>query len=86
MWVRGSDQIARFFLGQGNKCKGSRLVPVRANGSQAFGQYRPAADGTGHEPWSLQVIEIEDGRIAAINSFLDTATLFPLFGLPASLH
>jgi len=31
------------------------------------------------------VIEIEDGRIVEFTFFLDTATLFPLFGLPARL-
>jgi RNA polymerase sigma-70 factor (ECF subfamily) len=31
------------------------------------------------------VLEISDGRITALNSFLDTAKLFPLFGLPDRL-
>jgi RNA polymerase sigma-70 factor (ECF subfamily) len=31
------------------------------------------------------VLEISNGRVAAINSFLDTAALFPRFGLPAEL-
>jgi RNA polymerase sigma-70 factor (ECF subfamily) len=34
------------------------------------------------KPWALQVIEVSDGKITAINSFLDTERLFPLFGLP----
>jgi RNA polymerase sigma-70 factor (ECF subfamily) len=32
------------------------------------------------------VLEISGGKIVAINAFLDTATLFPLFGLPLSLE
>ena len=59
------------------------MIPtVAANGSPAFGQYKPAEDGDGYEPWALQVLEIEDGRIVEITFFLDTENVFPLFGLP----
>ena len=85
LWMRGADNIRRWMLGCGKDCRGSRLVPTLANGSPAFGQYRPAADG-GHEAWALQVIELADGRIVGLNSFLDTARLFPLFGLPLRLE
>lgn len=57
---------------------------VRA--SPAFGQYKPAAGGRGYEPWSLQVLELDGDRIAGITFFLDTARLFPLFGLPPRLE
>ena len=53
-----------------------------ANGAPAFGQYKPRDDGEGYEPWALQVLEIENGRIVELTFFLDTATLFPRFGLP----
>ncbi len=85
MWMRGRDHIATWMTGPGAECRGSRLVPVGANGRPAFGQYRPAADGDGHDPWALQVLEIEDGTITGFTFFLDTANLFPLFGLPAHL-
>jgi RNA polymerase sigma-70 factor (ECF subfamily) len=85
LWLRGSGEIRRWMLGTGSGCRGSRLLPVTANGSPAFGQYRPSPDG-GHEPWALQVIEVSAGRITGLNSFLDTARLFPLFGLPARLE
>jgi len=85
LWLQGVDQIRAWFVGHGIGCKGSRLVPLMANGCPAFGQYRPSAD-SGHEPWALQVLELsEDGRIAHLNSFLDTQRLFPLFGLPPRL-
>jgi RNA polymerase sigma-70 factor, ECF subfamily len=84
LWMRGIDNFRRWLLGEGLGCRGSRLVAVMANGCAAYGQYRPSADG-GHEPWALQVIEMSDGRITALNSFLDTARLFPLFGLPPRL-
>ena len=53
-----------------------------ANGLPAFGQYRPSGPGGSFEPWSLQVLEIADGRVVGFNAFLSTDTLFPLFGLP----
>jgi RNA polymerase sigma-70 factor (ECF subfamily) len=31
------------------------------------------------------VLELAEGRIARVNNFLDTETLFPLFGLPLQL-
>jgi RNA polymerase sigma-70 factor, ECF subfamily len=85
LWLQTHDDIRRWCLGPGIGCRDSRLLPTMANGSPAFGQYKPAPDG-GLEPWSLQVLEISDGRIAGITFFLDTARLFPLFGLPARLE
>jgi RNA polymerase sigma-70 factor (ECF subfamily) len=57
-----------------------------ANGSPAFGQYKPSASGAGHEPWSLQVLEMTDGDITGICFFLDTERFFPMFGLPSKLE
>jgi RNA polymerase sigma-70 factor (ECF subfamily) len=85
LWLRTHDDVRRWCLGPGIGCRGSRLVPTAANGSPAFGQYKPASDG-GLEPWSLQVLEFEGDRIAGISFFLDTERLFPLFGLPPRLE
>ncbi|MEU8239692.1 sigma-70 family RNA polymerase sigma factor [Actinoplanes missouriensis] len=85
LWLRGPDDITAWMAGTGRGCRGSRLVPTVANGLPAFGQYRPAASGDGHEPWSLIVLEISGGRIAAVTNFLDTGRLFPLFDLPPRL-
>ena len=85
LWMRGKDNIRQWLLGCGIGCRGSRLLPTVANGSPAFGQYRPQ-EGGGHAAWALQVIEIADGRIVGLNSFLDTPALFPLFGLPLTLR
>jgi len=84
MWLQSHDDVRRWCLGPGIGCRGSRLVPTEANGSPAFGQYKPDPDG-GHEPWALQVLELSGGRIVELTFFLDTETLFPLFGLPARL-
>jgi RNA polymerase sigma-70 factor (ECF subfamily) len=85
MWLSGRDDIFAWWLGPGIGCRDSRVIPVEsANGAPAFGQYKPSADG-GYEPWALQVLEIEDSRIVELTFFLDTETLFPLFGLPLQL-
>jgi len=86
LWFRGHAQIRAWMLGTGNGCRGSRLVPTVANGTPAFGQYRPSGPGGRHEPWALQVLEISGGRIRGLNSFLGTERLFPLFGLPNRLN
>ena len=85
MWLQGRDDIFAWWVGPGNGCRGSIVIPtVSANGSPAFGQYKPSPQG-GHEPWALQVLELEGGRIVELTFFLDTARLFPLFGLPLQL-
>jgi RNA polymerase sigma-70 factor (ECF subfamily) len=85
LWLTGRDDIFTWWFGPGIGCKGSRVVATTAaNGSPAFGQYKPSEDG-GYEPWALQVLEVKDGRISELSFFLDTETLFPLFGLPARL-
>ena len=81
LWLQTHRDIVDWCLGPGIGCRGSRLIPTVANGTPAFGQYKPSPDG-GLEPWSLQVLEISGGRIVGISFFLDTARLFPLFGLP----
>ncbi len=86
MWLQSHDDVRRWCLGPGIACRGSRLVPTAANGSPAFGQYQPGGPEGSLEPWSLQVLEVSNGRIAGISFFLDTASLFPLFGLPPRLE
>ncbi len=83
LWLRGREDILKWWVGPGIGCKGSRVIPtVAANGAPAFGQYKPSESGEGYEPWALQVLEIEDGRIVEFTFFLDTERVFPLFGLP----
>jgi RNA polymerase sigma-70 factor (ECF subfamily) len=83
LWLSGRDDIFAWWVGPGITCSGSRMIPVQsANGVPAFGQYRPKATGDGYEPWALQVLEIENGKIVELTFFLDTQRVFPLFGLP----
>jgi RNA polymerase sigma-70 factor (ECF subfamily) len=85
LWLQGREDMFRWWFGAGIGCKGSRVIAAgTANGSPAFGQYKPSANG-GHEPWALQVVELTPSGIGEITFFLDTAKLFPLFGLPPRL-
>jgi RNA polymerase sigma-70 factor, ECF subfamily len=87
LWLRGRADILAWWFGPGIGCRGSRLVPApAANGSTAFGQYKPSLSGSGYDPWALQVLEIAEGRVVEFTFFLDTERLFPLFGLPARLE
>ena len=86
LWLHGRGDIFAWWLGPGIGCSGSRVIPtVAANGAPAFGQYKPSESGDGYEPWALQVLEIEDGKIVEFTFFLDTERVFPLFGLPPRL-
>jgi RNA polymerase sigma-70 factor (ECF subfamily) len=83
MWLAGRDDVLAWWVGPGNGCRGSKVIPVvDANGAPAFGQYKPRETGEGYEPWALQVLDVVDGRIVGFTFFLDTERLFPLFGLP----
>jgi len=85
LWLCGHDAIRKWLLGPGSGCRGSRLVPTAACGSPSFAQYRAGGSGGGYQPWALIVLELSGDRITGWNSFLDTSTLFPKFGLPPHL-
>jgi RNA polymerase sigma-70 factor (ECF subfamily) len=81
MWLEGREDVFAWWFGPGIECAGSRMIPAgRANGSPAFGQYKRAPSG-GYDPWALQVIELSAGGVVELTFFLDTARLFPRFGL-----
>ena len=84
LWLQTHEDIVKWCLGPGIACRGSRLVPIVANGSPGFGQYKPSPDG-GLAAWSVQVLEVSGGRISGITFFLETAKFFPFFGLPLRL-
>jgi RNA polymerase sigma-70 factor (ECF subfamily) len=86
MWLAGREDIFSWWLGPGIGCRDSRMLPAgMANGTIAYGQYKPSQTGPGREPWALQVIELGQGGIAQLTFFLNTERLFPLFGLPPRL-
>jgi RNA polymerase sigma-70 factor (ECF subfamily) len=84
LWLQGTADIARFYVGKGIGCKGSRLLATSANGCAAFGAYKPAGDGI-WDPWAIQVIEVSGGRITGLHHFL-YPELFTAFGFPARLE
>jgi RNA polymerase sigma-70 factor (ECF subfamily) len=86
LWLRGNVDITNWMLEPTpSQCRGSVLVPVRANGVTAWGQYKPDPDEGGHKPWGLQVHEVTGGKFSKLTFFIDTGRLFPLFGLPPHL-
>jgi RNA polymerase sigma-70 factor (ECF subfamily) len=86
MWLAGRDDVLAWWVGPGIGCQGSKVIPApAANGTVAFGQYKPAESGSGYEPWALQVLELDGDQIVELTFFLDTERLFPLFGLPPRL-
>jgi RNA polymerase sigma-70 factor (ECF subfamily) len=85
-WVRGAQDIIAWMQEPlPSACRDSILVPAgQVNGTLAWGQYKPDPAG-GHSPWALQVHEVSGGQISRMTFFLDTARIFPEFGLPAHL-
>jgi RNA polymerase sigma-70 factor, ECF subfamily len=82
LWLDGRLDICKWFLS--DACGGPvQLVPTTANGCPAFGVYRLAETGGRYEPFAVEVVELAGGRIRSMHFFID-ATLFPVFGLPAS--
>ena len=85
LWLQGPQTIRQWLVGPGAPCRGSRMVPVDASGTRAFAQYRPSEEPGKFHAWGLIVLELGGDRIKAWNSFLDVATLFPMFGLPLQI-
>jgi RNA polymerase sigma-70 factor (ECF subfamily) len=86
MWLEGRERIFSWFFGPGIGCRGSRLIPVQsANGTPAFGQYKPSESGSGYDPWALCVVDLAGDGVKELTFFLDTQRLFPLFGLAPRL-
>lgn len=82
-WLRGADDIERWWNGPGTVCRGSLILYTRANGGPALAVYHPVAEDR-WEPFALHLLEVRDGRIAGIAQFLDTS-LFPAFELPDAI-
>jgi RNA polymerase sigma-70 factor (ECF subfamily) len=85
LWLTGTDDFVKWLRGKGAKCEGSKMVPLVANGQPAFAQYHPDEENGGYAPWAVQVLDVVDGKVTGVCCFLDTATLFPIFGLPPRL-
>ncbi|TDD71293.1 sigma-70 family RNA polymerase sigma factor [Jiangella aurantiaca] len=76
----GAAAIAGFLRASADWRAGRRYtcLPTRANGQPAFGLYLDAA------PAGLVVLTLDGDRVARVTRFMDD-TLYPRFGLPASV-
>jgi RNA polymerase sigma-70 factor (ECF subfamily) len=81
-WYHGREAVAEF-LARRPMAPGTRwrVVPVRANGQLAFGEYLWDRERERFVPHGIIVLTLRGERIAEINAFL-TPEAFPRFGLP----
>ena len=81
--LTGATEIARFLreVAGGGELTALKLTPTWANGRPAVAIHRRSA-ARGLIPHGISVLEIEDGQIVRIDSFIDAA-LLPRFGFPA---
>lgn len=87
MWVRGKDNLFKFFSLTRPHCEGSRFLPVTINGGYpALAQYMPSPEEASVLiPWGIHVVEIKDQQILHVQNFINTK-LFLRFGLPEQIH
>ena len=83
LWMRGPANIRRWMV-KADAFGQERFTPVSANGSPAVAVYRRREPGGVPQAFSVQVLDVADGRIGAIHVFLEPS-LFELFGLPVEL-
>jgi RNA polymerase sigma-70 factor (ECF subfamily) len=83
-WLQGRETIGAA-MAAGGGCVGDRLIPgAGANGCLSLGQYRPSPEGV-LRPFALIVLELRDGAVADVVTFLGVADRFAEFGLPEIL-
>ena len=85
-WYRGRESVAAFLRGWPLSGRTrSRVVPIRANGQLAFGEYRSDGDRRAYLAHAIIILALEGGRIKEITAFL-APEAFERFGLPAELE
>lgn len=82
-WLRGTEQIERWWRGPGEVCRGSRVLRAELNARPAVAAYHPTGPRT-WEPFAVHVLEISDRGIEAITHYFGP-TVFAQLGLPARL-
>ncbi len=84
-WYRGREAVSAFLTADVlSSDKRWRVVPTRANGQLAFGNYRWHEERQAFEPRSISVLTLDPEGIAEITTFLGPE-LLPRFGLPDEL-
>lgn len=81
-WVQGREVLAELMTS--GACEGARLVATAVNGTAGFGQYRPDSDGV-LRPFGIVLVELRDGAVSHVATFLGTSVRFADFDLPTSL-
>jgi len=85
-WYRGREAVAGFLKAEVlRRDKRWRIVPVRANGQLAFGNYRWDEERATFVPRSLSVLTLDGQLIADFTTFLDPE-LIPRFALPDEIE
>ena len=81
---RGTEAVHRFFTATAPHRRNiARLVPVRANGQPAWGEYRHDTVTGARRLSGIEVIALTGDRISEITRF--ETTVAPHFGLPRTL-
>jgi RNA polymerase sigma-70 factor, ECF subfamily len=83
-WYRGREAVTAFLKADVLRDKRWRLVPARANGQLAFGNYRWDEERDSFRPRSISVLTLGREGIAGITTFLGPE-LLPSFGLPSEV-
>jgi RNA polymerase sigma-70 factor, ECF subfamily len=84
-WYRGREAVRSFLAERAlHGDRPRRLLPVRANGAQAFGQYSWDEATERLRPHGITVLTFKGEEIEEITAFL-TPQAFARFGLPAEL-
>jgi RNA polymerase sigma-70 factor, ECF subfamily len=84
-WYRGREAVAAFLSTDVlSSDKRWRVVPARANGQLAFGNYRWDEERATFEPRSISVLTLAREGIAEITTFIGPG-LLPFFGLPGRI-
>lgn len=86
MWIRGKDDLFKFFTLTRWHCEGSRFLTLTVNGGYpAFAQYMPNQEDSVLVPWGIHVIEVKDRKIFHVQNFIH-AKLFTRAGLPEQIY
>jgi RNA polymerase sigma-70 factor (ECF subfamily) len=84
-WYDGIAAVTDFAVGIPlTRCPSWQHIPTQANGQLAIACYLGASADSDHLPWSVELLTLRAGKIAAVTSFIDPA-VFPLFGLPPAM-
>jgi RNA polymerase sigma-70 factor (ECF subfamily) len=84
-WYHGIDAVADFAVQVPiTRCPSWRHQLTSANGQTAIAFYLGTDPAHPHHAFSIAVLDLRDGRIAEITSFL-APDLFALFGLPTTM-